>query len=358
MIFHDAGHHNLAGDLDIGTKPHEFHIPKPAGPKSTADKYAPSDWNEFFDSKEMIDDLIPCYHAGQSGHVYLCLHGAGHSALSFALLARILKKSPYNSTVVAFDFRGHGDHYRDDETDLSQENLINETIRVIKHCVTRYPDQSIMLVGHSMGGSIACKTMSQILRDNVDEDWCKHVKGLSIIDVVEGSAMDALPFMEAIVKSRPTKFANLSQVIKYGVSSGTVRDLQSAKVSMPAQVIQKVDPATGQQVWVWRTDLLASKQYWIEWFKDLTQTFLNVRIPKQLLLAASDRMDKELTIAQMQGKFKMVVVDNVGHVVHEDNASSVAQCFKQFTNQFHINPLFKAQMVITTISGKKVVINQ
>lgn len=160
MVFHDAGHHTIAGDLDMDVKQHDFHIPKPAGPKSAADKYAPLNWNEFFDSKEMIDDLIPCYHAGQSGHVYLCLHGAGHSALSFALLARILKNSPYNCTTVAFDFRGHGDHYRDDETDLSQENLINETIRVIKHCVTRYPDQSIMLVGHSMGGSIACKTMS------------------------------------------------------------------------------------------------------------------------------------------------------------------------------------------------------
>ena len=37
-----------------------------------------------------------------------------------------------------------------------------------------------------------------------------------------------------------------------------------------------------------------------------------------LLLAGSDRMDKELTIAHMQGKFKLVVVDNVGHVIQED----------------------------------------
>jgi hypothetical protein len=29
-------------------------------------------------------------------------------------------------------------------------------------------------------------------------------------------------------------------------------------------------------------------------------------------------MDKELTIAQMQGKFAMVVVDNCGHVIQED----------------------------------------
>lgn len=46
--------------------------------------------------------------------------------------------------------------------------------------------------------------------------------------------MDALPFMESIVKSRPSKFNNLQDVVKYGVSSGTVRDIKSAKVSMPA----------------------------------------------------------------------------------------------------------------------------
>jgi hypothetical protein len=30
--------------------------------------------------------------------------------------------------------------------------------------------------------------------------------GLFVIDVVEGSAMEALPFMESIVQKRPAKF--------------------------------------------------------------------------------------------------------------------------------------------------------
>ena len=77
----------------------------------------------------------------------------------------------------------------------------------------------------------------------------------------------------------------------------------------------KTKDDNGSDVWVWRTDLLASKQYWVEWFKDLTSIFLDLRIPKQLLLAGNDRMDKELTIAHMQGRFKMVVIDNVGHVI-------------------------------------------
>lgn len=48
---------------------------------------------------------------------------------------------------------------------------------------------------------------------------------------------------------------------------------------MPAQVIKKTD-TKGQDVWVWRTDLLASKQYWVEWFTGLTNCFLDLRIPK------------------------------------------------------------------------------
>lgn len=69
-------------------------------------------------------------------------------------------------------------------------------------------------------------------------------------------------------------------------------------------------------------------------------------------------MDKELTIAHMQGRFKMVVVDNVGHVIQEDQPEAVANVFKQFLDKFRINPSCKEQLVVTTISGKKVIINQ
>jgi len=41
-------------------------------------------------------------------------------------------------------------------------------------------------------------------------------------------------------------------------------------------------------------------------------------------------MDKELTIAHMQGRFKLVVIDGVGHVVQEDRPEAVADAFKTF----------------------------
>ena len=99
---------------------------------------------------------------------------------------------------------------------------------------------------------------------------------------------------------------------------------------MPDQVTPITDHNTGVTKYVWRTDLMATKPFWEGWFKGLTQCFLDVRVPKQLLLAGSDRMDKELTIAQMQGKFKLVVLDQVGHCIQEDQPKMVADAFHSF----------------------------
>ena len=153
------------------------------------------------------------------------------------------------------------------------------------------------MVGHSMGGSIATKTVYKIEKEHSHETISKQIQGLFVIDVVQGSAMDALPFMENIVYSRPPEFKSLQSAVQYGVKSGQVKDIESARISMPSQVIAKLNEQTGITKYVWRTDLIATKPYWESWFKGLTQCFLDVRVPKQLLLAGSDRMDKELTIA-------------------------------------------------------------
>ena len=90
------------------------------------------------------------------------MHGAGHSALSFAVLAKLVKDT---HTLVSFDFRGHGDHYCDNETDLSEETLCTDAIEVIKHICQTYSDKSVIIVGHSMGGSIATKSLKKLLEE-------------------------------------------------------------------------------------------------------------------------------------------------------------------------------------------------
>lgn len=53
--------------------------------------------------------------------------------------------------------------------------------------------------------------------------------------------------------------------------------------------------------YVWRIDLAKTEQHWFGWFKGLSASFLNVPVPKVLLLAGVDRLDRELTVGQMQG---------------------------------------------------------
>lgn len=165
-----------------------------------------------------------------------------------------------------------------------------------------------------MGGSIAVKTARRLETDLKGTPAGKALSGLIVIDVVEGTAMEALPFMEQIVSNRPKSFKDLQSVIKYGYQSGQVRDKKSARVSMPSQVIQ--DESTGN--YVWRTDLMATKPFWTEWFNGLTNAFLTSTTKKLLFLAGSERMDKELNIAMMMGKFALKVVADCGHVIQED----------------------------------------
>ena len=53
------------------------------------------------------------------------------------------------------------------------------------------------------------------------------------------------------------------------------------------------------------------------WFTCLSRNFLAARTARLLVLAGTDRLDKELMIGQMQGKFQLVVVPDTGHMIHE-----------------------------------------
>lgn len=43
-----------------------------------------------------------------------------------------------------------------------------------------------------------------------------------------------------------------------------------------------------------------------------------------LLLAGTDRLDKDLMIGQMQGKYQLHVFPEAGHFIHEDQAEKTA----------------------------------
>lgn len=80
----------------------------------------------------------PVFYAGTEGIIFLCMHGAGHSSLSFALLAKETKKW---GTLVAFDYRGHGfSKVKENEDDLSLNTLINDSLDVLEYILNKCPD--------------------------------------------------------------------------------------------------------------------------------------------------------------------------------------------------------------------------
>lgn len=61
-------------------------------------------------------------------------------------------------------------------------------------------------------------------------------------------------------------------------------------------------PPANLKKYTWRIDLSKSEKYWEGWFQGLSQKFLDVKVPKLLLLAGIDNLDRALTVGQMQGK--------------------------------------------------------
>ncbi len=237
----------------------------------------------------------------------------------------------------------------------------------------------VILVGHSMGGALAVHVAAR--------GYLQSLAALVVIDVVEGSAMDALSSMQTYLQGRPKIFKSIEQAIEYSVRSGSIRNIESARVSIIGQLkklVTSVDPSIedegigirlGSQSgmvmqtelaeedenephakeqkmsfeldegkkdanfvipeqaiekYVWRIDLIKTETFWKEWFKGLSALFLGIGVPKLLLLAGTDRLDKELCVGQMQGKFQMQILGQCGHAVHEDSPDEVAEALANF----------------------------
>uniref|UniRef100_A0A8C5E5E8 Protein phosphatase methylesterase 1 n=1 Tax=Gouania willdenowi TaxID=441366 RepID=A0A8C5E5E8_GOUWI len=353
----------LAGGLQSSSKPR-------MGPGRKRD-FSPLSWSQYFETMEDVEvetevwislttlNLFRIYCSGSHGPVLLLLHGGGHSALSWAVFTAVIFNR-INCRVVAMDLRAHGDTKVKDPGDLSADTMARDIGKVVEALYGENPPP-IMIVGHSMGGAIAVHTASA--------NHVPSLLGLCVIDVVEGTAMDALNSMQNFLRSRPKTFKSLENAIEWSVKSGQIRNIESARVSMGGQVKKCEEPSGSSRVsntigegileeeeeeeeveeesnkkkmkeddqevkkesiFTWRVELSKTEKYWEGWFRGLSALFLSCSVPKLLLLAGVDRLDKDLTIGQMQGKFQMQVLPQCGHAVHEDAPEKVADALATF----------------------------
>lgn len=307
--------------------------------------------------------------------VVVLLHGAGHCALVWGIVATHLK--PF-VPVIAFDARGHGTTTTTPpsidaedpaaDTRLDVDTQVDDARALLRTLFDRlWPASSsksghvpgVVLCGHSMGGAIAAKLAKTYTKPessaknannndskaDSEDTTCKdngkdsekaedvaervRVRGLIVVDVVEGTALAALPTMPAVLAGRTRSFPTLQRAIRYVVKSGLVRNLESARVSVPAQL--RFDH--GRRCWVWRTNLERTQPFWHGWFNGLSETFVSAAVPKLLILANVNRLDKPLMIAQMQGKFQNIVITAAGHAIHEDQPGQTAAAIEDFLDR-------------------------
>jgi len=327
-------------------------------PKRKKKDFSPVGWNEYFETEKDVyigENKFHLYAIGSSGPLLLLLHGAGHSALSWAVFAKTIQ-TYCDCQIIAMDFRGHGETETTDDMNMDANVMAKDVSDVLHSHLKDLP--SVVILGHSMGGAIAVHIAVQNL--------IPSLKGLAVIDVVEGTALDALPSMQSFLRSRPPQFKSLECAIEWSIRGGQLKNVESAKVSMAGQlkrititempppepistsaiILSEADEDMGKgtctdtdthrfknapkDMYLWRVDLSKTEPHWQGWFKDMSTLFLSCSVPKLLILAGVDRLDKELTIGQMQGKFQMQILANCGHMVHEDVPEKVGELVATF----------------------------
>lgn len=267
-------------------------------------------WITYFERELFLEATAEgraiTYHAYLTSPVgnaplFVMHHGAGSSGLSFAALTAELRKRLPNAGILSLDARGHGSTKESPEpevVDLSLETLSADLLVVIDKTREQmsWPQlPPIVLVGHSLGGAVVTDVAKGGKLGNA-------VLGYAVLDVVEGSAIDALQSMQTYLSTRPAGFPSLESGIEWHIRSRTIRNSTSARTSVPA-LLQHDPESRSSKSWTWRTDLGATQPFWEGWFVGLSKKFLEARGGKLLLLAGTDRLDKELIIGQMQGLY-------------------------------------------------------
>ena len=300
-------------------------------------------WTNYFDQelkleKKLDDDTTARYHAyitppsnPAKDPLFVCHHGAGASALTFALFARQIRSHLPTAGILSLSARGHGSSIIQTSTgqeapaDYSLATLTNDALATLLATQSHFSWPKLpplLLIGHSLGGAIVTN-----LATSHGSLLAPTLIGYAVLDVVEGSALEALAHMKTYLAQRPSLFDSPASAIDWHIRTRTLRNTASARVSVPSLLLPAPAPSSR---YTWRTNLGATAPWWESWFSGMSARFLGGRGAKLLVLAGADRLDRELMIGQMQGKFQLEVIPEAGHFLQEDVPERLAGIAVEF----------------------------
>ncbi|KAG5470489.1 hypothetical protein LSCM1_01733 [Leishmania martiniquensis] len=228
--------------------------------------------------------------------------------------------------VMTYDQRCHGrSTFLGGEDHLSIEVLTRDFLDVLQYAKTQlYPTSNIYVLGHSLGGAVVARALSG------NKSALERVSGVLLVEVVEGTAQLSLQHMKAFLANRPETFPKVKDAETWFLRNGGMQSPQGAEVSVPPLLQQ--NPETG--LWQWRTDIGKMERVWSGWFTGLDEAFISLPCAKMLCTANAERLDKPLTVAQMQGKFQFEVIGNgCGHYVMDDATLTIVAKVRRFVKR-------------------------
>jgi len=184
--------------------------------------------------------------------------------------------------------------------------------------------KTLIIVGHSLGGVIATMVAHR-------QGYRFNVSSVIALDTVEETAISHLSHMEEVLKSWPQFFPNKEDYLNWATRIGRPFSRASAELSLPSLFIEE----GSSNNFIWRTNLLESKQFWSGWFTGFDNSFLTLTIPHLLILSSMDILDTVLTVAHMQGKIEIEAIRalDTSHFFHEDFPDETVAIIIKFINR-------------------------
>jgi len=117
----------------------------------------------------------------------------------------------------------------------SAETLVSDVLAIIHQLRGAGSPRSscrLVLVGHSLGGAVAIRLASHPRLEELAQ-----LEALVVVDMVEGRALESFEFMSKALQDIPRRFDTMEAAIQWTISSGIIKNIDSARLSVPAQLV-------------------------------------------------------------------------------------------------------------------------
>jgi|GEM_PF-6431918 len=252
--------------------------------------------------------LLPGAHASPTA---ILLHGFGHSADVWRATVRFWRTAPKAPAIIAFDLPGHGRS----KALPSSDYRIAEIAQTLESEIRALTDESVVLIGHSIGGRIAL-ALSQSSRI--------RVVGLVLVEtgisvsapssrkaIIEAASITASSFasrtepIEAVMKRVP--MADRSAVIEY-VEHALQPTADGFRLGLDPEAVGLLFDENRDSIW---------------------SILENLRIPLAVIRGEYSSFLKESTLRQMRERvsapLSVAVIPKAGHSLPIERPNALGQ---------------------------------